>query len=133
MPNLYFCDFPVGAPVNECVEFLFKKLNRQFTVKEAIKIIKNDDYTKRFHDISTSVKMVINRMNYNFISKNKNRSNSVLGLKNGRSVLDFEKQNICKQLYSDYGGKYTFIGKQIGVSKDTVRNFLNGVTYAQHI
>ena len=129
MPDLYYSDFPCGASTKECIEFLYTKLKRPMTVAEVVNIMRNDDYTRRFQDIETGVKMQLERMNPIYRNKNLAKSKSVLGLKNGKAVMTTEKQIEAKKLFQLFGEKYTEIGRQLGVSKDTIRNFINGNSY----
>jgi len=129
MPDLNFTDFPCGATTKECIEFLYSKLQRPMTVAEVVSIMRNDDYTRRFHDIETSVKMQLERMNPIYRKKNLAKSKSVSGLKNGKAAMTIEKQTEAKRLFNLLGKKFTAIGEEIGVSKSTVANFINGSSY----
>lgn len=130
MPDLYYPDFPCGASTQDCIEFLYSKLNRPMTVAEVVAIMRNDDYTRRFQDIETGVKMVLSRMNPIYRKKCEARSKKLSGLKNGKAVMTTEKQTEAKRLFEMWGKKYTAIGRQIGVAKSTVANFINGNSYA---
>ena len=130
MPDLNYPDFPCGATTRECIEFLYSKLQRPMTVAEVVRIMRNDDYTRRFQDIETGVKMQLERMNPIYRKKHLAKSKGVAGLKNGKAVMTPEKQSEARRLFDLWGKKYTAIGCRIGVSKDTVSNFINGRSYA---
>jgi len=132
MPDLYYQDFPCGASMNDCILFLYGKLQRPMTVAEVVSIIKNDDYTRRFQDIETSVKTQLDRMNPIYRKKHLGKSLGVSGVKNGKSVMTFERQSEAKRLFTLWGKKFTAIGREIGVGKSTVSNFINGISYNQN-
>jgi hypothetical protein len=130
MPDLNYTDFPCGASTKDCIEFLYSKLQRPMTVAEVVSIMRNDDYTRRFQDIETGVKMQLERMNPIYRKKHLAKSKGVSGLKNGKAVMTPEKQSEAKRLFDLWGKKYTAIGREIGVAKSTVANFILGHSYA---
>lgn len=132
MPDLFYPDFPVGASTKECIEFIYSKLNRPMTVKEVVMIIKNDDYTRRFYDVETSVKMCLSQMNPIYRKKCQLRANKLKGICNGKSVMTVEKQSEAKRLFALWGKRYTAIGRQLNVSKTAVSNFINGRSYVNN-
>ena len=129
MPEQDFPDFPVGEDLETCIKFLVKKFQRPITCSEAVYHIRKEDYTKYFLKCNGAVKAAMRKLEPQFAKMNKKRSLAISGLKNPNAKLTPEKQTEAKRLYDLWGKKYKSIGKEIGVSKDTVRTFIMGNSY----
>ncbi len=129
MPDQDYPDFPVGADIETCIKFLVKKLGRPINCEEAVYHIRKEDYTKYFLKCNGAVKAAMRKLEPQFAKMNKKRSLAISGLKNPNAKLTPEKQTEAKRLYDLWGKKYKSIGKEIGVSKDTVRTFIMGNSY----
>jgi hypothetical protein len=128
--SICFCDFPIGADYETCIRFLVNKIGRPITAMEAATLIRTEDYTKRFLKNTSGIEMIMRRLEPELVKmKRPNHSKSVSGLKNGRSKLTPEIQSEAKRLHQLWGKKYTAIGLEVGVSKDTVRDFILGRSY----
>ena len=124
MPDIAFPDFPIGADYKTCIMFLVKEIGRPLTAKEAAEIIRAEDYTRRYQKNMAGVEMIMRRMTDEFAKMNKKKSAAMSGLKNQNAKMTPEKQSEAKRLYKLWGKKYKAIGREIGVSKDTVRGFI---------
>ena len=129
MPDQDFPDFPVGEDLETCIKFLVKKFGRPITCSEAVYHIRKEDYTRYYLKCDGAVKTIMRKLEPSFRKMNKKRSLAISGLKNPNAKLTPEKQTEAKRLYDLWGKKYKSIGKEIGVSKDTVRTFIMGNSY----
>ena len=131
MPDVNYPDFPIGADYKTCIMYLAKQLGRPLTATEATEIIRAEDYTRRYQKNMSGIEIIMRRMSDEFAKMNKKKREEMSGLKNHNAKMTPVKQSEAKRLYELWGKKYKAIGREIGVSKDTVRCFILGHTYAQ--
>lgn len=129
MPDVNYPDFPIGADYKTCIMYLAKKIGRALTAKEATEIIRAEDYTRRYQKNIAGIEIIMRRMSDEFAKMNKVKSASMTGLKNHNAKFTEDKQSEAKRLYELWGKKYKAIGKEIGLSKETVRQFIIGNSY----
>ena len=129
MPEQDFPDFPVGADIETCIKFLVKKLGRPLSCSEAVYHIRKEDYTRYLLKCNAAVKAALRNLEPRFAKMDLEKSKSMSGLKNINSKFTEEKQTEAKRLHEIWGKKYKAIGEEIGLSKETVRQFIMGNSY----
>jgi predicted DNA-binding protein (UPF0251 family) len=129
MPDQEFPDFPVGEDLETCIKFLVKKFERPITCSEAVYHIRKEDYTRYFLKCDGAVKSVMRKLEPSFRKMNDKKSIAARGLNNPKAKMTLSMQSEAQRLVDLWGKKYTAIGKQLGVSKDTVRNYIIGDSY----
>lgn len=130
MPDQEFPDFPVGETIETCIKFLVKKLGRPLSCSEVVYYLRKEDYTRYYMKCDGIVSAALRKINPEFVKRNERKSQS--GLQNHNAKMTEERQTEAKRLFAIWGKKYKAIGKEIGVSKDTVRTFIMGDSYVAY-